>query len=64
MPDNLIQWLFAAYFAFGSFGGILYIANLIVDKMAEKDKYNPWEEMARPVTNPVRVEPPISARKK
>jgi len=64
MPDNSVQWAFAAYFALGSFGGLLYFINYIVDKMAAKDKYNPWEEMARPTVEPSRNEPPISARKK
>ena len=63
MPDNNVQWAFAAYFALGSLGGILYITHLIFRFFAPKEKYNPWEEMTRaaPITQ---SEPPISARKK
>lgn len=64
MPDNIIQWMFAAYFALGSFGGFLFIAYYIASKVTQRNKYNPWEEMTRPVTEPVRSEPPISARRK
>ena len=64
MPDNTVQWAFAAYFALGSLGGILYITHLILRFFAPKEKYNPWEEMTRPMVEPVRGEPPISARKK
>ena len=68
MPDNLIQWILIAYLAFGAFGGFLYIANLIVDKMAKKDGYNPWEVQDRRVIYhepmPHMMEAPISARKK
>ena len=63
MPDNTVQWAFAAYFALGSFGGIIYIAYLIFRFFAPKEKYNPWEEMTRAAAN-TRGELPISARKK
>ena len=63
MPDNTVQWAFAAYFALGSLGGILYIAYLIFRFFAPKEKYNPWEEMTRAAAN-TRGELPISARKR
>jgi hypothetical protein len=63
MPDNTVQWAFAAYFALGSLGGILYIAHLIFRFFAPEEKYNPWEEMTRAAAN-TRSEPPISARHK
>jgi len=64
MPDNTIQWAFAAYFALGSLGGFLFIIHYIASKVTQRNKYNPWEEMSRPVAEPVRSEPPISARRK
>lgn len=66
MPDNMTQWFFAAYFALGAFGGFLYIAHLIVDKLTKKDTYDPWEVREQRVVyhEPMPHEAPISARKK
>lgn len=69
MPDTITQWFFAAYFAVGSLGGIVYIATSIVDKLTEEDDdHDPWEVHEKRVVYhepmPHMREAPISARKK
>lgn len=65
MPDNLFDWLMISYLSAGALGGVLYLADRIVNMITPKPepKYNPWEEMTR-ASVPARIEPPISARRK
>ena len=64
MPDNLLDWIVASFMLAGSFGGIMYLIQRMMDMMTRKDKYDPWEPEIRTTTLPARIEPPISARRK
>lgn len=65
LPDNPIAWFAFGVYTLGSIGGILYLANLIVDKLVERSmrhEYDPWAAQQQPIYTT--KEPPISARKK
>lgn len=65
LPDNPLAWIMFGLYTLGSVGGIVYIANLIVDKIVERsmrNEYDPWAAQQQPIYTA--KEPPISARNK
>ena len=67
MPTNGYQWMFFVLYTLGSFGGMLYIINVIINKLFPvDDEYdNPWSDAAVHYEEPMpHREAPISARKK